>query len=469
MNRVFIKTYGCQMNERDSEAVAALLSDRGYEIVAHEDLANIVLLNTCSVRELAEQKAIGKAGHLLRRKRKDRNFLVGILGCMAQNRGRDLLDQLPDLDLVVGTQKFHRTPDFLDQLREDRDPEVTSRASEIKKGKPPCLIDTGEEAGSENTIREHLSGQREISAFVSIMQGCNMRCSFCIVPKTRGAERSRPMEAIVEEIEELVANGTREVTLLGQIVNQYGRYEFPVVGGKSPFVQLLEKVNDIRGLERIRFTSPHPRGFRRDLVEAYRDLPKLCEYVHLPLQSGSDSILKRMKRPYRVATFEQIVDDLRSIVPDIAFSTDIIVGFPDETEQDFEKTRDVFDRLGFDMAFIFKYSPRPGTVSAAMPNNVPDSVKESRNQALLEVLHRHSLRRNRDEIGRNREVLLEGPARRGEGIYTGRTRNHRRVVVPASERSVGALVSVTITDASVTTLTGELNLSGVEQPSSNAA
>lgn len=473
MNRVHIKTYGCQMNERDSEAVAALLSERGYEIVANEETANIVLLNTCSVRELAEQKAIGKAGHLLRRKKHDRSFLVGILGCMAQNRGRDLLDQLPDLDLVVGTQKFHRTADYLDQLRNPvlADHATTEGSSQRipRKNGTPRLIDTGEEAGSENTIRDHIPGQREVSAFVSIMQGCNMRCSFCIVPKTRGAERSRPMEAIVEEVEELVANGTREVTLLGQIVNQYGRYEFPTIAGKSPFVQLLERVNDVPGLERIRFTSPHPRGFRQDLIEAYRDIPKLCEYVHLPLQSGSDHILKLMKRPYTVDRFEAIVADLRAVVPDIAFSTDIIVGFPGETDADFDQTRIVFDRLGFDMAFIFKYSPRPGTVSAAIHDDVSDSVKESRNQALLEILHRHSLRRNLGEIGKTHEILVEGRARRGEGIFTGRTRTHRKVVFPAAERLVGQLVPVTITDATVTTLTGELALAGIPVHQNHAA
>ncbi len=454
------------MNERDSEAVAALLSERGYEIVPNEDEANIVLLNTCSVREMAEQKAIGKAGHLLRRKKKDRSFLVGILGCMAQNRGRDLLDQLPDLDLVVGTQKFHRTPDYLDQLRsvstDANGPEVSSAQPLQHKNGHLRLLDTGDEAGSENTIRDHISGRREVSAFVSIMQGCNMRCSFCIVPKTRGAERSRPMEAIVEEVEELVASGTREVTLLGQIVNQYGRYEFPTVNGKSPFVQLLEKVNDLRGLERIRFTSPHPRGFRRDLIEAYRDIPKLCEYVHLPLQSGSDRILKEMRRPYTVAKFEAIVADLRAIVPDITFSTDIIVGFPGETEADFAQTRTVFDRIGFDMAFIFKYSPRPGTVSARKPDDVPDTIKESRNQDLLEILHRHSLRRNQGEIGKVHEILVEGAARRGEGMFAGRTRTHRKVVFPATKRLVGELVPVRIMNSTVTTLSGELELAGVE-------
>ncbi|MGF1530578.1 MAG: tRNA (N6-isopentenyl adenosine(37)-C2)-methylthiotransferase MiaB [Puniceicoccaceae bacterium] len=451
MNRVYIKTYGCQMNERDSEAVASILSERGYAIVNDEASANIVLLNTCSVRELAEQKAIGKAGHLLRRKKKDRSFLVGILGCMAQNRGRDLLDQLPDLDLVVGTQKFHRTPDYLDTLRQN------------PLQQPPPIVQIEEESGSENTIRDHLGDRAEISSFVSIMQGCNMRCSFCIVPKTRGAERSRPMEDIVEEVEDLVSRGTREVTLLGQIVNQYGRYEFPVIKGQSPFVQLLEKINEIKGLERIRFTSPHPRGFRRDLIEAYRDLPKLCEYVHLPLQSGSDEVLRRMKRPYTVAKFEALVHDLRSMVSEIAFSTDVIVGFPGETEEDFEKTRSVFERIGFDMAFIFKYSPRPGTVAALEPDSISEETKNQRNQVLLSILHQSSLARNLSRVGKIEEVLLEGEAKRGEAMFVGRTRTHRKVVVAANPRLIGQIVPVEITEATVSTLLGKLVLQGVPQ------
>ena len=278
MNRVYIKTYGCQMNERDSDAVAAMLRNRGYSIVPKEDDADIILLNTCSVRDQAEQKAIGKAGFLKRKKRKNPKFILGIMGCMAQNRGSSLIDSLPDLDLIVGTQKFHQVPDHLDNLRQ---------TLQGQGPKPSTIVDLDEEDGSQNTIRAHHlddSSTPEISSFVSIMQGCNMNCAFCIVPKTRGRERARPMEHIIEEIQELVAKGTKEVTLLGQIVTSYGRREFPFKNGRSPFVQLLEKVNDIKGLERIRFTSPHPRGFKQDLVEAYRDLPKLCEYIHLPFK-----------------------------------------------------------------------------------------------------------------------------------------------------------------------------------------
>ncbi len=452
MNRVYIKTYGCQMNERDSEAVAALLRKRGYAIVAEEAEADVILLNTCSVRDQAEQKAIGKAGHLGRLRREKPHLKIGIMGCMAQNRGVELLDHLPDLDLLVGTQKFHRVPDHLDALMASLDGQGP---------RPSTLVDLEAEAGSQNTIRPHLGSQRQVSAFVSIMQGCNMSCTFCIVPRTRGPERARPIEDIVEEVEELAANGTREVTLLGQIVTSYGRREIPFKDGRSPFVQLLERIHDIPGIARIRFTSPHPRGFKDDLVQAYRDLPKLGAYVHLPLQSGSDRILKAMNRPYSAARYLEIVAALRQAQPQMHFSTDIIVGFPGETEADFEETVRVFREARFDMAFIFKYSTRSGTPAADLADQLPDAVKEQRNQALLDSLHTHSLARNQSLVGTEQEVLVEGPARRGEGRFIGRTPGFRKVVFPGSERLVGEVLPVRITEATVTTLTGELVLAGV--------
>ena len=452
MNRVYIKTYGCQMNERDSEQVAVDLRNRGYSIVPHEDEADIVLLNTCSVRDQAEQKAIGKAGHLAVRKRKDPNFVLGILGCMAQNRGSELLDRLPDLDLVAGTQKFHRVPDHLDNL-------IASMNGQGPR--PSSIIDLEEEAGSQNTINAHKPGERQVSAFVSIMQGCNMKCTFCIVPKTRGPERARPIDDIVAEVEELVANGTREVTLLGQIVSSYGRREIPFADKKSPFVQLLERLNAVEGLERIRFTSPHPRGFKDDLVQAYGKLSKLCEYVHLPVQSGSDSILKAMNRPYTSGRYMELINDLRAVQPDIHISTDIIVGFPGESEEDFQLTCDLFKEAAFDMAFIFKYSPRSGTPAAELEDNVPQSIKDDRNQVLLRLLEQQSLRRNNSLVGTVQEILVEGPARKGEGMYMGRTRGFRKVIFPGSERLVGELVPVRIDESSVTTLKGQLEIVGV--------
>lgn len=453
MNRVYIKTYGCQMNERDSEAVAAMLRTRGYSIVPAEDEADVVLINTCSVRDQAEQKAIGKAGHLTRRKRTQPNFVLGMMGCMVQNRGDELLERLPDLDLLVGTQKFHRVPDHLDYLLE---------SLQGQGPKPSTIVDLEAEAGSQNTIRAHSADGSQVSAFVSIMQGCNMNCSFCIVPKTRGAERARPIEAIAEEIEELAAGGTREVTLLGQIVNQYAVREIPYHNGKSPFVQLLERVNAIHGIERIRFTSPHPVGFRQDLIDCYGRLEKLCEYIHLPLQSGSNRILKAMRRPYTVERYRRILKAIRLRCPQLTVSTDVIVGFPGETEDDFEMTRQVFEELAFDMAFIFKYSVRPGTTAEPLGDPIAPETKEARNKVLLDILGQSSLRRNQALIGSEEEVLVEGPARRGEGMYFGRNRGHRKIIFPGNERLVGELVPVLVTDASVSYCSGELVLAGVQ-------
>ncbi|HUR60351.1 MAG TPA: tRNA (N6-isopentenyl adenosine(37)-C2)-methylthiotransferase MiaB [Opitutaceae bacterium] len=455
MNRVHIKTYGCQMNERDSEAVAAMLRARGYRMVADENECDILLLNTCSVRDAAEQKAIGKAGYLQQRKKKQPDFVLGILGCMAQNRGASLLEQLPDVDLIVGTQKFHQVPGYLDNLRAAREAGVPIAET---------IVDIAEEAGSQNTIKDHLpleAEERQVTAFVSIQQGCNMDCAFCIVPKTRGDERSRPMDDIVAECRVLAERGVREITLLGQIVTSYGRRDYAHTGGVTPFVQLLERVHAIDGIERIRFTSPHPRGFKDDLVAAYARLPKLCGYVHLPMQSGSNRILRAMNRPYTRERYQEIVDALRAVQPDMYFSTDVIVGFPGETEEDFDQTRELFEACNYDMAYIFKYSIRTGTPAAEMPGQVAEEVKEQRNQILLEILQRNSLRRTAAMIGTVEEVLVDGRDKSGER-FTGRTRGNRVCVFDAEPRLVGQLVPLKIERASVSTLYGQLALAGVE-------
>jgi tRNA-2-methylthio-N6-dimethylallyladenosine synthase len=434
------------MNERDSEAVAALLRSRGYSIVEAEADADTVLLNTCAVRDQAEQKAIGKASHLLKRKRKNPDFKVGILGCMAQNRGIELLDRIPDLDLLIGTQKFHRVPELLDQ-----------RIASIKGlgVRPSTLVDLEEEEGSQNEIRHHLPEEKtRASAFVSIMQGCNMRCSFCIVPKTRGAERCRSIEDIVSEVRGLSLQGTREITLLGQIVTSYGRREIAFKEGKSPFVQLIEAVATVDGIDRIRFTSPHPRGFKDDLIDAYATIPKLMPYVHLPVQSGSNQILKAMNRPYSAERYLEIVNALKTRVPEICISTDVIVGFPSETDEDFEATVQLFDQVQFDMAYIFKYSPRTGTRSATVADDVSDSVKEDRNQILLDRLGKYSLARNQSMVGTIQQVLIEGPAKRGEDLFQGKTPNYRKVILKASPEQVGRIVPVSIENSTVTVLLG---------------
>ena len=461
MNRVHIKTYGCQMNERDSEAVAAMLRARGYRIVADENECDILLLNTCSVRDAAEQKAIGKAGYLQQRKRKQPDFVLGILGCMAQNRGASLLEQLPDLDLIIGTQKFHQVPGYLDNLRAARD-------AGLPIGK--TIVDIAEEAGSQNTIKDHLpppnaddaTGDPQVTAFVSIQQGCNMDCAFCIVPKTRGDERSRPMDEIVAECQSLAERGVREITLLGQIVTSYGRRDYVHTGGVSPFVQLLERVHAIKGIERIRFTSPHPRGFKDDLVAAYARLPKLCGYVHLPMQSGSNRILRAMNRPYTRERYREIVDALRAAQPEMYFSTDIIVGFPGETDEDFAQTRELFEACNYDMAYIFKYSIRTGTPAATLPDQVPEEVKEQRNQTLLAILQQNSLRRTAKMVGTTEEVLVDGRDKSGQR-FTGRTRGNRVCVFDADPRLIGSVVPLQIERATVSTLYGQLALAGVER------
>lgn len=459
MNRVYIKTYGCQMNERDSEAVAEMLRSRGYTIVDDEFDADIILLNTCSVREQAEQKAIGKALRLLPKRRKDGEILppvafpqagkriVGIMGCMAQNRGRALLDKLPDLDLLVGTQKFHRVPEMLDNLL------ATQRGLGPE---PHTLVELDEEAGSQNAIKDHAPG-RKITAFVSIMQGCDMRCTYCIVPSTRGRERARPIDDIVAEVKDLVKNhGTREVTLLGQIVNRYGLREFPTIDGKTPFVQLLEKLSEIDGLWRIRFTSPHPSGFREDLVNAYRYLPKLCSYIHFPAQSGSDKVLKAMRRPYTRERYMQLINDLRAARPDMYFSTDIIVGFPGEELEDFALTESLFHEARFDMAYVFRYSVRKGAPAEPLGDPIPESEKDRRDKVLLAILEKYSMERNQSLVGTIQEVLVESPAKRGESMFQGKNNGDRRVIFKGDDSLLGALVRVKIESATVTALTGTL-------------
>ncbi|MBD36477.1 MAG: tRNA (N6-isopentenyl adenosine(37)-C2)-methylthiotransferase MiaB [Opitutae bacterium] len=446
MKRVFIKTYGCQMNERDSELVAHDLVQNGYELVSNESGADIVLLNTCSVREQAEKKAIGKANNLLSKRKKNHQITLGILGCMAQNRGSDLLHEVQGVNLIVGTQKFHRISEYLDEI-----------LTKNSKGDFSSVIDLEEEEGSQHKINQHVSSElNKVSAFVSIMQGCNMNCSFCIVPKTRGSERYREMDEICDEIKILRDRGVREVTLLGQIVNAYGRGVFSRVGGKSPFVQLLNKIHEIEGIERIRFTSPHPTSFGPDLIEAYVDLPKICDYAHLPMQSGSNRMLKSMNRPYSREKFLQLVSSLRSVNQNMRISTDVIVGYPGETEAEFQETISAFKEAAFEMAFIFKYSERSGTPAAQFPDKIPQEIKEERNQTLLGILDRQSEESNLKKINKIMEVLVESQARKGRGDLMGRTRCYRKVIFPAVRDLIGQMVPVQINEASSTILKGSL-------------
>jgi tRNA-2-methylthio-N6-dimethylallyladenosine synthase len=447
MPKFFIKTYGCQMNERDSEQVAHSLIKRGYERADSESDADVVLLNTCSVRDMADQKALGKMGMLGQIARERPHVVFGFLGCMAQARGATLLKNLPHVDLVVGTQKFHRVADYVaDALVKKR-----IRAMDDPRF---SIVDVEEEMGSQSTIRYQELAPKQATAFVSIMQGCNMHCTFCIVPRTRGAERSRPIAEIVAEIRELVARGVKDVTLLGQIVNLYGRHEFPKIDNRSPFVQLLEAVHSVEGLERLRFTSPHPIGFREDLIDAYRWLPKLVDHLHLPVQSGSNRILKAMHRTYTAEKYVDLVRRVRNAREGVAITTDIIVGFPGETEDDYAQTRKLTEELQFDNAFVFRYSPRRDTPAAGMPDQIDESIKEARNHDLLEVVDDCARRINDRLVGRTVEVLCEGPSKTNPSRLMGRTRTNKIVLFESDEDLIGTFVDVQIERATGFSLYG---------------
>jgi len=437
------------MNERDSEQVAQMFTERGYTVTPEEKEADVILINTCSVRDQAEQKALGKMGHLGRLQKKRPEIVYGFMGCMAQSRGAELIKTVPHLDLVVGTQKYHRVVDHVESLIKKRE---ESRMDDLRIS----IVDTEEEEDSQNTIRDHLNKNNKVSEFVSIMQGCNMKCSFCIVPDTRGGERGRPIEQIVEEVKRLVDGGVKEVTLLGQIVNLYGRHEFPAVDGKSPFVQLLEAVHAVEGLQRIRFTSPHPIGYKDDLIEAFTYLPKLVDHVHFPMQSGSDRILKRMRRPYTTARFVEICDKMKAARPGLAISTDIIVGFPGETEEDYAETRRVVEQIQFDNAFVFRYSKRKDTLAAEMDEQLPERVKEERNQDLLGLVNEIAMAKNHAMVGQQVEILCEGPSRNNPDTLSGRTRTNKIVIIEGdADRFTGQLFDVRIEDCTGYTLYGD--------------
>jgi tRNA-2-methylthio-N6-dimethylallyladenosine synthase len=430
---------------------------------------------------MADQKALGKMGMLGRLAKERPHMVFGFLGCMAQARGASLLKDLPHVDLVVGTQKFHRVADYVGELvarKNNRISENGERPTPINREQASnaqrpmewrmddlrfSIVDVDEEIGSQSTIRDQQLMPRQATAFVSIMQGCNMYCTFCIVPQTRGAERSRSIDEIVTEVRDLVSRGVKEVTLLGQIVNLYGRHEFAKIDNKSPFVQLLEAVHEVEGLERLRFTSPHPIGFREDLIEAISRLPKLAEHVHLPLQSGSNKILKAMHRAYTAEKYVELVRRIRRSRDRIAITSDIIVGFPGETEDDYKQTRDLVEGIEFDNAFVFRYSPRRDTPAAKMRDQIDEHVKEQRNRDLLEVVNNSNRQILERLVGSQVEVLCEGASKTNSARLMGRTRTNKIVVFPPlsnrppkgeSEKFVGELVNVRIERANGFSLYG---------------
>ena len=458
MHQVYIRTYGCQMNERDSEQVAQMFLERGgYALTTKEAEADVILINTCSVRDQAEQKALGKMRMVGTLRRQKPHVVYGFLGCMAQSRGAELLKDVPHVDLVAGTQKYHRVVEHVDSL-------LKKRLERQMDDERYSIVDVAEEDGSQNTIRDQQVEANQATAFVSIMQGCNMKCTFCIVPYTRGMERARPIAEIVEECRRLADQGVKEVTLLGQIVNRYAIKEFPTIGGRSPFVQLLDAIHEIPGIQRIRFTSPHPIGYREDLIEAFARLPKLCSHVHLPLQSGSERILKAMHRPYSPQRFLEICQKMRLARPDVAITTDIIVGFPGETEEDYEATREIVRQVHFDNAFIFRYSKRRGTPAAELPDEIqlPERVKDERNQDLLTLINNLAYEKMAEVVGRTIPVLCEGYSKSTETRLTGRTSQNKIVVFPGPiDRLRGEMLDIRIDEYHGFTLYGEVAGAGL--------
>ena len=456
-----LHTYGCQMNVRDSEAVEALLAAAGHVRVTDEADAELVIVNSCTVRDMAERKAVGKCGNLIAAKEgRGRQTvashvkLVGLMGCAVKRLGADVFKVLPHLDFAVGPRRFGLIPHLVERcLAGERRVLELPDADEV-----PAGLDAHPDVARGGT-------SATFQSYVTVLLGCDNRCSYCIVPDVRGHEYSRPAREIVAEVRALAARGVKEVCLLGQSVLRYGlrnkawtAEDAPSPGGYAePVPRLLEALSAIDGLRRIRFTSAHPKGCTDELVRAYREFPKVCRHLHLPVQSGSDRVLAEMGRHYTRAEYLAAVRKLRDFDPEFAVTTDVIVGYPGETEADFEETRSLMDEAGFDNAFIFKYSPRPGTRAAALADDVPTAEKERRDQVLLDDQERRGQCRNERLVGTMREVLAEGPSIRNAARWSGRDSGNRIVVfAPPPGLAAGALVEVEITEAHPQTLVGKV-------------
>lgn len=429
--------YGCQMNERDGQIIGGLLEDRGYTRAPAVEEADVIILHTCCVREKAENKVYGKLGQLARLKSKKPDLIIAVGGCMTQQPGaaEEMRQKAPHVDLIYGTHNLHELPNLLEEVTHLRRPvaAVWDTEGDIVEGLPHRT------AGG-------------VKALVTISYGCNNFCSYCIVPYVRGRERSRRPEDIVQEIRALVKDGVLEVMLLGQNVNSYGRD----LGEEIDFARLLEMVNGIEGLRRIRYMTSHPRDFTLDLVRTLSRLDKVCEHVHLPVQAGSNRILELMNRGYTREDYFSLVDNLRSHIPGVSITTDLIVGFPGETEEDFAATLDLVERVEFDNAFTFMYSPRRGTAAANLPDQVPREVKKERLQRLMDLQNRISRAKNEALVGRELEVLVEGPSENDPTQLSGRTRTHKLVHFAGSRELVGRLMPVRITQAQTWLLKGEV-------------
>ncbi len=435
MKKYHIITFGCQMNEHDSETIAGMLAQQGMEPVLDKKEADIVIINTCSVRENADKRFFGTLGQLKKKKTEDPEFVVGVCGCMMQQQ--HVIDTLkmkyPWVDIIFGTHNIHMFPQLLENVMNEKQK----------------IMDIWEDGGE---IVEGLPAKRlyKHKAFVNIMYGCNNFCTYCIVPYTRGRERSRRPLDIVNEVRNLVADGVKEITLLGQNVNSYKGDE------DTDFAALIYMLNDIEGLERIRFMTSHPKDLSDRLIQAYRDCDKLCRNIHLPVQSGSSGILKRMNRRYTKEDYMKLVERLRAAVPDITISTDIIVGFPGETEADFLETLDLAERVRYDSAFTFLYSIRKGTPAEKFEDQIPEDVKHERFNRLVDTINRISAEKNAEYVGTVQQVLVEGTSKNDIMTYSGRTDGFKLVNFKASEDLTGRMVSVRITESSTFSLVGEL-------------
>jgi tRNA-2-methylthio-N6-dimethylallyladenosine synthase len=446
--KVFIRTFGCQMNEYDSDKMADVLRDAaGYEPTSDVEQADLILFNTCSVREKAQEKVfsdLGRVKHL-----KQRGVLIGVGGCVASQEGAAIVERAPYVDLVFGPQTLHRLPQMIDARRAAGRAQVDISFPEIEKFDhlPPARVDGA-------------------SAFVSIMEGCSKYCSYCVVPYTRGEEVSRPFEDVLTEVAGLADQGVREVTLLGQNVNAY-RGRMGDGADIADFALLLDYVHDIPGIERIRYTTSHPNEFTQRLIDAYGRLPKLVSHLHLPVQHGSDRILSAMKRGYTAMEYKSTVRKLRAVRPGISLSSDFIVGFPGETEDDFARTMKLIDDIGFDSSFSFVFSARPGTPAAALPDDTPQAVKLQRLQQLQARIEAQARAISASRLGTVQRVLVEGPSRKDPNELMGRTECNRIVNFPGMPRLVGQMVDLTITGALPHSLRGEV--AGVESVAAQSA
>ena len=445
--KVFVRTFGCQMNEYDSDKMVDILGARqGMQIAQTPEEADVFLLNTCSVREKAQAKVFSDLGRARELKKLNPNLIIGVGGCVASQEGEAIIERAPYVDIVFGPQTLHRLPELIEARRRTQRPQVDIRFPEIEKF-------------------DHLPPARTEgpTAFVSIMEGCSKYCSFCVVPYTRGTEISRPLEDVIAEIAELAEKGVREITLLGQNVNAYlGAIDAAdPQAGQADFTTLLELVSEIEGIERIRYTTSHPREFSQRLIEAYGRLPKLVSHVHLPVQSGSDRILSAMKRGYTALEYKSIIRRLRKVRPDVALSTDIIIGFPGETETDFAATLALVNEIGFDTSYSFVYSARPGTPAADLPDDTPKATKLKRLQELQSTIEANARRISDAMVGTEQHILFEGPSKKNPAeALQGRTENNRvvNVEIPQVRQAqlIGRLCAVRIVQAYPHSLRGEL-------------